>query len=622
MNAPKQSGFVLVVGLMLLTVASGAVVSSMSLNKYQERQAGNYVRTNNYVAGADEAFRRFQSTEEGWGEDVKAVVEGRLGDSEEGAIIFPYDGDENWLPSDEREGWAQENKDDNKEDDDDIKYAFTQAGIKKIFKTDESQVRVEFWGQGELSGNDVEGNNGQEILHAYYSITKGEEDDDDQPGSAYREVLMGCEGVDVSGGGVIDSYDSRDGSYGGENSKRSVAKISSISQGGDIVLSSGQPVYGDVESAGGIRIGNSGPIHGDLKANDDIVIDNGGAKILGNVATRQAVRFITSGLIQGDVEANKEIVTGNWSSRIDGNATAPIVRTTTDRDVAEQVGGKTKRVSPNVTAVPEVENGQQSCEAFTSSTSNGATIDDLTGALDDPSDYPSSGNLPQSWADYKLTPDGLSGPSYAVPNPERYKVTQGVTVDGIFPESTNLLVLDSFSLTSGNIDVEGGDMTIYVKGDVDISNGTTLSIAEGSSLKIVTEGSFTLKSNLKVESDSPTDDEGNPILSLYSTYDDGGANAWNAGVNISADSAFKGTIFAPKSTVNVAAGGGLYGAVKGRRVEVSGGAGIHYDEALMESTIGIGGGQSGNDSDEGDENGENSGNTWKLEGLSYGNPEA
>ncbi|WP_432414638.1 hypothetical protein ACRHM7_10655 [Chromohalobacter israelensis] len=54
MEASKQSGFVLVVGMMLLTVASGAVISGMSVNKYQERQAGNYVRTNNYglfVAG-------------------------------------------------------------------------------------------------------------------------------------------------------------------------------------------------------------------------------------------------------------------------------------------------------------------------------------------------------------------------------------------------------------------------------------------------------------------------------------------------------------------------------------------------------------------------------------------
>ena len=138
-------------------------------------------------------------------------------------------------------------------------------------------------------------------------------------------------------------------------------------------------------------------------------------------------------------------------------------------------------------------------------------------------------------------------------------------------------------------------MTLYVTGDVNIGGGATFSIAEGSSLKIVInkEGRFNLSSNLNVASDSPTDEEGNPILSLYSTYDDGGASAWNAGVNITGSSAFKGTIFAPYSTVNVAGSGGVYGAVKGRHVEVSGGAGIHYDEALMESTVGTGGGSAG-----------------------------
>lgn len=614
MNASKQSGFVLVVGLMLLTVASGAVVSSMSVNKYQERQTGNYLRTNNYEAGADEAFWRFENKDKSAGLDKekswKVEVENKVSevlkdkDVENTKPIISHEDYEDLLSLsvEERESrgrkLAEVRSNEEESGDEDIRYAFTQPGIKEIVKLKNSRVRVDFWGSRALSGNDVEGNNGQDILQAVYSISDG-----DETGGAYRDVLVGCEGVNASGGGIIDSYDSRDGSYGGENSKRSVAKIRSSSPGGDIVLSSGQPVYGDVESAGGIRVGNSGPIHGGLKANDDIVIDNGGAKILGNVASRQTVRFTTSGLIQGDVEAKTEIVTGNWSSRIDGNATAPVVQTTArDRDVADQVGGTINIASPNVAEVSSA-----SCDSFTPS--GEATIRDLTNALDNPSDYPSSGSLPQSWADYKLTPDGLSGPNV---KPDRYKITPDVTVDGVFPEPTNLLVLDSFSLV-GNLDVEGGDMTIYVKGDVTINNGTTLSIAEDSSLKIVTKGRFTLGSNLKVE--RPTDDEGNPVLSLYSAFDDRGTS--NDGVSISADSAFKGTIFAPKSTVNVAAGGGLYGAVKGRRVEVSGGAGIHYDEALMESTIGTGGGQSGNDSDDGDENCDDS-PCWTLEGFSYG----
>ena len=401
------------------------------------------------------------------------------------------------------------------------------------------------------------------------------------PGGAYSSVLLGCEGVNVSGGGAIDSYDSREGSYGGENQRRSNAKIQSNAPGGDIVLSTGQSFYGDVVSSGGIEVGNSGTIYGNLKANGDILISNGGADIRGNVVSNQAIRLTGSGTIAGNAEANTEIIT-NPNAHIVGDATAPVVRTTSNQDAAEQVGGSINRSSPNVGEV-----ATSSCDSFT--TRDGATIGDLSDALSSLSDT-SSGSLPQSWANYELTPGGLSGPSDAVPDPERYQVTRDVQIDGVFPEPTNVLVLDSFSLV-GTLDIEGGDMTIYVTGDVNITNGSTLNIAKGSSLKIVTEGRFTLGSNLKVESDSPTDDQGNPILSLYSTYDDSGSG--QPGVNITADSAFKGTIFAPDSTVNVAGSGALYGAVKGRRIEVSGGAGIHYDEALMESTVGTGGESAG-----------------------------
>ncbi len=409
-------------------------------------------------------------------------------------------------------------------------------------------------------------------------------------GGAYGSVLLGCEGVNVSGGGAIDSYDSREGSYGGENQGRSNAKIQSNAPGGDIVLSTGQPFYGDVVSSGGIEVGNSGTIYGNLKANGDIVISNGGADIRGNVASNQAIRLTGSGTIAGNAEANTEIVTGNWGSSIEGNATAPVVRTTTNRDVEEQVGGSINRSSPNVGKV-----ATSSCDSFI--TSDGATIGDLSDAL---TPYASSGSLSIGGGNrtYKLTPYGIQVPAdsnnNSVPNPERYQVTRDVMIDGVFPEPTNVLVLDSFSLGgSANFVVDGGDMTLYVKGDINIGGGATFSVAEGSSLKIVTDGRFSLSSGLDVASDSPTDEEGNPILSLYSTFDDGDAPAWNAGVNITGSSAFKGTIFAPYSTVNVAGSGGLYGAVKGRRVEVSGGAGIHYDEALMESTVGTNGESAG-----------------------------
>ncbi len=377
------------------------------------------------------------------------------------------------------------------------------------------------------------------------------------PGGAYSSVLLGCEGVNVSSGGFIDSYDSRKGAYGvmtdeGINSNGTKATISTN------------------------------------QANGDVTISGGGVNVYGDVSSQGAVKLIGSGTIHGNVVAGTEIVTGNWSSRIDGNATAPVVRTTTNRDVEEQVGGEIVNSDPGVPPV-----ATSNCDSFTAS--GKAKISDLIAAL---SKYPSSGNLTFKGASltYTLTPDGLQAPvdsnSNEVPHPENYQVTPDVMIDGVFPEPTNVLVLDSFSLAgSANFVVDGGDMTLYVKGDVNIGGGATFSIAEGSSLKIVTDGRFSLPSGLDVASDSPTDEEGNPILSLYSTYDDSGSG--QPGVSISGASDFKGTIFAPDSEVAVTGSGTFYGAAKGRKVTVSGAGAIHYDEALMESTVDTGGGSAG-----------------------------
>ena len=48
---------------------------------------------------------------------------------------------------------------------------------------------------------------------------------------------------------------------------------------------------------------------------------------------------------------------------------------------------------------------------------------------------------------------------------------------------------------------------------------------------------------------------------------------------------FYGTIYAPNATVKVTGNGDLYGSIVGRRVEVSGNAGIHWDQALLHKEV-------------------------------------
>jgi len=238
------------------------------------------------------------------------------------------------------------------------------------------------------------------------------------PGGAYSSVLLGCEGVNVSSGGFIDSYDSRKGAYGvmtdeGINSNGTKATISTN------------------------------------QANGDVTISGGGVNVYGDVSSQGAVKLTSSGTIHGDVVASTEIVTGNWNSRIDGNATAPVVRTTTNRDVEEQIGGEIVNSDPGVPPV-----ATSNCDSFTAS--GKAKISNLIDALPDdsfdalPDDSPGSLSISGGSQTYTLTPYGLQVPAdsnnNSVPNPENYQVTRDVMIDGIFPEPTNVLVLDSFSL--------------------------------------------------------------------------------------------------------------------------------------------------------------------------------
>jgi hypothetical protein len=80
-----------------------------------------------------------------------------------------------------------------------------------------------------------------------------------------------------------------------------------------------------------------------------------------------------------------------------------------------------------------------------------------------------------------------------------------------------------------------------------------------------------------------------PILSLYSSYDDGDACY---GVNIGGAFAFYGQIVAPYSTMDVTGSGGFYGAANVGKALISGAGGFHFDERFLELRIAPPGGSS------------------------------
>ncbi|MCK0746773.1 polymer-forming cytoskeletal protein [Chromohalobacter nigrandesensis] len=620
MRLHKQSGFVLVIGLMLLTVASGAVISGMSVNKYQERQAGNYVRTNNYEAGADEAFRRFENYEadsgsddkKGWAEDIRAVVEDRLGGSEKGTIIFPREDDENWLPSDEREKRARERNGEEEQDEDggdeDIKYAFTRAGIKEVVKLEGDRVKVAFWGEKRLSGYDEndasEDNNGRDVLQAVYSINNDEKSND-----AYQDVLLGCEGVQVSGGGGING------------------NVRTLQPGAGVRLSGDANVDGNVTTMGTLYTDSS--ITGNILAGDDITLDAGGGYAYGgSIATTGSVFFENSAPAKGDVSANGDVefnnaatVTGNVSvggKVIFSNSSAYVsgdieseegtVNTANGKEIDKFAGGSVKVVSH--TPVSSVNGGECNPQVFSDNKNTLAEeMDNLlatvaTDAMGANKDIV-VGNYPIG--DGSLSPNGLTAFDKTWNVEKDVILAEATTADmPTFDKPVPVVRTQDLTLKNGELNVSGGDVVLLVDGDLTLGSGggKGLTIDQGSTLTIFVTGETHIKSSTQMASVQATTN-GRSTLSLYSTYEDSGS--YSKGVLIDGSAQALANVYAPYANVSVTAGGGLRGSARGKTVTVGGGGEIEY---VPRSTSGGG-----------DESGENRGDNdsgWKLVGLSYG----
>ncbi|MCK2044222.1 polymer-forming cytoskeletal protein [Chromohalobacter sp. TMW 2.2308] len=620
MRSHKQSGFVLVIGLMLLTVASGAVVSSMSVNKYQERQAGNYVRTNNYEAGADEAFRRFSKNEGEWSkelsevsqkmeealksEDVKSGEPIFDNKSESGAIFLT--GDERKCAAENR-AWEARHDEEGGCDHKNIEYTFTQAGIKKVVKIDSSHVRVEFWGERELSDNNndnTEGSGGQDILSAIYSI---------KAGGAYQDVLLGCEGVQVSGGGGING------------------NVRTLQPGAGVRLSGDANVDGNVTTMGTLYTDSS--ITGNILAGDDITLDAGGGYAYGgSIATTGSVFFENSAPAKGNVSANGDVefnnaatVTGNVSAGgkvIFSNSSASVggdiesqegtVNTANGKEIDKFAGGSVKVGSH--TSVSPVSGGECDPKIFSGNHNLSMEVSDLLAAV--PTDKTGAdkditvGSYPT--VDASLTPGGLSAFDETWNVQKDVTLAEATTVEApTFDKPVSVIRTKDFTQKNGELNVSGGDVVLLVDGDLTLGSGggKGLTIDSGSTLTIFVTGETHIKSSTQM-ADVPATTNGRSTLSLYSNHKD--SDSYSRGVLIDGSAQALANIYAPYANVSVTAGGGLRGSARGKTVTVDGGGEIEY---VPRSTSGGGDGSG----DNGDDNSSASG--WSLEGLSYGSPE-
>jgi hypothetical protein len=148
------------------------------------------------------------------------------------------------------------------------------------------------------------------------------------------------------------------------------------------------------------------------------------------------------------------------------------------------------------------------------------------------------------------------------------------------PNSPRLYTSSSFSIGgSGHLDIKG-PVDIIVTGNTSVGGSGYVAIggtgAVNPSLNLYCPGTIDLGGSGMVNNTSL------PInTTIWGTKPAGSVQT----VTVGGSAAFKGTIYAPNGNISVTGSGGVYGALIGNTVTLSGSGDVHFDVQLMTASV-------------------------------------
>ena len=542
----KQQGFTLITVLILTGMASVVVLSSLRENIVQERLSGNFQKKLNSrllaEKGVFEQAKLLQQTLNR--EGVLAIDEliDKTGNASGVGVIG-----------------------------DDAK--FTALLSKNL------DGELEIASLGQRYAGDAQSN-----LVARFSVQGG------KGSSAFTNAMVGCKGVNLSGSGTIDSYDSSQGSY--EETKSSDGDVSTIDGDSDVVLSGHSPIKGDVKATGVIYLNGSSPIIGNIRSNTGVNISSGsGLRIDGNVYTR-GFYIHKGGRVSGVVRANGD-ASMQWSTYIDNTqgerldimygGTGNFKDTYNNQQDGVHYSNRKFNVNPNVEPITVADPSAPDYDPTNPDTSCDPLIipEKMAQLHSDTDSYHSL--LIGATQQFKLTNEkgffSQNGSQVILPSLSDVFLFDTKIQNQPHGSTSKeyVFALDKLKLTSdGKMEVSGGDVILFIDGDFSMEGDTRLTIKKDSSLTILITGKINIGAGASVitEQEGLTT-SGHPSLSFYSSFN--GVN----GVQFSGAANLYAAIYAPLTTVKLSGSGELFGSVRGSTITASGGSGAHYDAGLL-----------------------------------------
>ncbi|GIU49996.1 hypothetical protein TUM4438_34790 [Shewanella sairae] len=497
--------------------------------------------------------------------------------------------------------------------------------------------------------SDGERFDGETKLKANFELVSGSS----QSSSGFGGGVIGCDGISLSGSGIIDSYDSSLGDYNsdpaqGEINKNANVTVRTLNDNDIITLSGASIIDGDLIAIGKVNFGGSAHIAGNVHSNDSITMLSD-STIGGNAS---AFTFFkqTSGSITGAIHANSYVnisetpvggdITSMGEVTADGETIGGDILSQGDISLTRVTVAGLGQTYANYKQVEGSINGVKSKGNVTLSATHAIINNDnlrFAGAFNDPSDpyasapykvSPPQPQLPQvplvekqpiddgildpndpndltcdpldienavltvdSFADsakdliIKDTGKGASSTVYTLSN-TRGEYSQGggsgaeynpipSTNATFLGDQHNILMYDNVKI-NGNIEIKPGhNVVLYAKGGFYLQGASTLTIPDNSSLTLIVKGALIIGSGSTIN--TPTNgltQAGIPVFSIYSSYSGTGVDILGGVEQIYA------AIYAPLSDVEIASDVAFKGSVLGKKVDISGAGGIHYDEAL------------------------------------------
>lgn len=416
------------------------------------------------------------------------------------------------------------------------------------------------------------------------------------PGRKVLTGIVGCNGLDLTGGVIIDSFDSTKGAYKQDNN----GTLNYGDQGnaatikGNITLNGSSPVYGNVSAGGTFDSSGSSIVMGNVSANGNVIID---ANTL-DMKDREGKLFAEDiGSVNGNVNSGgsadlkEKKIAGDVNAKGEATGTLHVAGTTTAKDGLVESAYQ----GPNIDTTEECDNiGLGPDKRAVYDLLKGRTIAGGNRGEEDfffNGVWATNSNHYSEYHGFKFTSGTAEviNPAYK-PNETEPNIRGDLIIEQSAVEVDNFLgagegvkenvhVFNDFTIKDQILNVSGGgNVNIVVKGDFTMENAADIKVEKGTSLSIVVLGKIHTSDGTNIiEVGSGDSVAGKSAVSIYSVFN---PDAKNGGVLLNGTN-INASINAPYGDIKVSGAGHFYGAMRGNNIIIDGGAGIHFDEKLL-----------------------------------------